>query len=140
MEPIKPNKQSKLKNVNAPPDKPTPPVDTAALQERLTSARKGVEEAFKAFHQLLLNKKLDRNKSEPDKDQERKVADALFKAVQELDRVNPGEGTVILGSIGIREVLKMRDRMNDVEYLATVTHKELNELKQQLGVEAEHDA
>lgn len=130
-------KLSKLRNPTAPIPVPPPPIDQGVINEQLKQARAKVEQAFKAFHQVLNNKKLERNKSDVEKEQERKISDELFRTAQELDRLNPGEGVMVVGSIGLRELLKTRDRMNEVEYTALLTRKELNELKQQLGCKEE---
>jgi hypothetical protein len=111
--------------------KQTPPTQAqiSSLQGSLEDARKAVEEAFIDFHKMLQNKRLDKNKSDVERDSERKVADALFKATTGLDQINPGEGVMIAASIALRELLKMRDRLNDIEYLSMLTRQDLGKIQ-----------
>lgn len=132
---MEPKKQMKLKNKDIPVEKvELPQQNIAALEEKLSLARNNVQTAFQNFHKILLNKKLESNKSDLEKDNERKIADILFNSAVELNKINLDEGTLVAASIGLRELLKMRDRMNEIEYTALVTKKELNELQKELGV------
>lgn len=130
----KPLKQMKPENREPLPEKSTQPApNPAAIKNALEAARTKLMETFNAFHKVLFNKKLAKNKSEQEKTEERQIADGLFRAAGELDQVNGGEGTMVVGTIGIRELLKMRDRLNEIEYTTLLTRKELNELKEALG-------
>jgi hypothetical protein len=133
-----PKKQMKAVNKEPLPSKTEMPASNpAVLKSVLEAARVKVTDAFKAFHAILSNKKLDKNKSPQERDNEGKIAQDLFNAAGELDQINAGEGVMIIGSVSIRELLKMRDRMNEIEYTALLTRKELNALKEALGEKKE---
>jgi hypothetical protein len=132
MEPRKQMKaQNKVPEITTPPPPPPPnPIDVRIAVE---SARTKLTEAFKSFHSALFNKKLDANKSKAEKDQETQITQELFTSAAQLDQINVGEGTAALNSLAIRELFKMRDRLNEVEYRGAKTINELNELKEALG-------
>jgi hypothetical protein len=132
---MEPRKQMKARNkepeLTSPPPPPAPnPIDVRIAIE---SARTKLTEAFKLFHSLLFNKKLDVNKSKIEKDQESQITQELFGSAAQLDQINVGEGTAALNSLAVRELLKLRDRLNEVEYKAAKTSNELKELKEALG-------
>jgi hypothetical protein len=127
-----PNKQ--MKNNNQP--SPAPSVaqtNPAQVQVQLEIARKAVETAYIAYHNMLQSKVLNSNKSPQDKQQEQAISAGLFKSGQDLDQVNAGEGTVILTASALQELVVMRNRLNEIEYTALLTRKELNDLKTSLG-------
>jgi len=132
---MEPKKQMKLKNKEKPdaPKNITPPPSPSAVKSSLEAARSKVVAAFQVFHKMLTNKKLDRNKSPQEKKEESSVAQSLFNAAGELDQLNAGEGVMLTASIGLRELIKLRDRLNEVEYTSLLTRKELNELRESLG-------
>lgn len=126
---MEPKKQVKMKNKDEIVKKEQPKqINTATIKDGLEAARLAVQAAFVEFHKLLFNKRLDKNKSTPEKEAERSVADKLFKTAQDLDKINPGEGVLIAASIALRELLTVRDRLNEIEYLALLNKKELKEL------------
>lgn len=44
------------------------------------------------------------------------MVDKLYRAALKLDNLNVGEGVMSLAIISVREMLKMRDRQNELEY------------------------
>jgi len=87
-----------------------------SLEDRIKSARHDLEVSFKEFHELLGNKKLSDNKSAAEKNEEKNRVDNLYRAAVKLDNINIGEGPMALAIIALREMLKVRDRLNDFEY------------------------
>jgi hypothetical protein len=138
-----PPKTMKTQNAATQPAAPSHPAPTPAqvaeLQASLGEARVGVTNAWAAFHTMIQNKRLDKNKSNLEKDAERKTVDTLFNAAKDLDGINPGEGVMILAGLALRELLVMRDRLNETEYLALVTKKDLGELKAESKQEVKTD-
>jgi len=118
------------------PTQPTlkrPPVTPENMAQRLKKARTTLEAAFKDFHLLLNDKLLDVNKSDAKKTQEKHIVDELVKACVILESANIGEGVMALAVIALREHLKVRDRVNELEYDLEMTKKTLNLLKKDLG-------
>lgn len=87
-----------------------------SLEERVKVARSELELGFKDFHELLKSKVLDSNKSAAVKNTEKQIVDKLYRAALKLEDLNVGEGVMSLAIIAVREMLKMRDRQNDLEY------------------------
>ncbi len=117
------------------PTQPTlkrPPVTPESMVQRLKKARTTLETSFKDFHLLLSDKLLDINKSNAKKTQEKHIVDELVKACVILESANIGEGVMALAVIALREHLKVRDRVNELEYDLEVTKKTLNLLKRDL--------
>lgn len=129
---MEPKKQVKRPNKTqeTPVSKPT--MNVQASKDKLDIARKNVEIAFRAWHEILMTKKLLTNKNERELNEERLASDALSKAAQELDVANPGEGAIILAGIAVREELKLRDRINEIDYNTCLLRKDFNELKEKL--------
>lgn len=117
--------------LSAPPPLPTP----VSLEERIKRARSGFEQAFKNFHELLGDKVLPENKSEAGVKLERHIVDEVVKSCIGLDRINIGEGVMALAVVALREHLKVRDRVNELEYKLELSIRELNKLKRELGIE-----
>lgn len=109
---------------------PTPP---PVSKEQIMEARKSVEEAFLEFDRILGVKRLVERKSIQEKEEERGTADNLLRKTAELDQLNFGEGTMTLCSINLREILKMRDRTNYAEYIASLAQKKIGELQSEVG-------
>jgi len=134
---MEPKKQMKLQNKDPLPIKkeiPESQKNPGLIEKKIKECRDKVQCAFLEFHKILFDKKLDQNKSNLEKDKERKIADSLFNSAVELDQINSGEGTMIVGSIALRELLKMRDRINEVEYKLLLTRKDLLDLQKDLGI------
>jgi len=104
------------------------------IEEKIKQARQHLEKCFKEFHKLLGDKVLDKLKSEAHKNVEKKIVDDLQRACVALDNLNVGEGLLSLAVIAIREELKIRDRVNELEYELYKTKKDLATLKKDLGV------
>jgi len=98
------------------------------IEDRIKQARENIQKCFMAFHNLLKDKVLDKNKTEAQKNTEKKIVDDLHKAGVALDGLNVGEGILSLAIIGIREHLKTRDRINELEYELYKTKRDLPEL------------
>lgn len=98
-------------------DKPTQtPSNTITVEEQIRRARQELEKSFKDFHELLNNKVLDANKSNAQQNTERQVVDKLYRSAVVLENINIGEGVMSLAIIAVREMLKVRDRVNELEY------------------------
>ena len=109
-------------------DKPMQPnpAHAVTIEEQVRTSRQNLEKAFKEFHKLLNDKVLDANKSTAQHNTERMTIDNLYKSAVALENVNVSEGVMSLAIIAVREMLKMRDRVNELEY-------ELLKLKRDMG-------
>lgn len=111
---------------------PPAPVD---VQSEYLKRKSEFEKAFKDFHtQVFKNKVLDKNKSTAVKNTEHHIIEKLITTSIALDNINVGEGTVALVSTMIRELLTMRDRVNELEYDLCVNKRDLLNLQKELGV------
>ncbi len=106
---------------------PVPP-DPKMVADKMTKARKGLEEAFVEFKKLFDDKVLAKNKTDAKKNTEKQTVDKVYKAAAEIEMNNAGEGVMSLGVINLRMLLSARDRMNELEYLLYSLIK-LNNLK-----------
>lgn len=122
---------NKPQGLSAPPTTPMP----VTLEQRMIRARDVFQLAFKGFHALLGNKVLDINKSDAAKNVEKHVVDEVVKACVGLDKLNVGEGVMALAVIALREHLKVRDRVNELEYDLELSKREIKNLKKELGIE-----
>jgi len=107
----------------------TDPKGTLEVEEKLRKTRQQLEVAFKDFHLLLGDKVLDANKSDGAKKTEELKVNNLYKAAVALDNINYGEGVMSLAIIAMREMLKVRDKVNELEYTLYLTRKEIAESK-----------
>ena len=114
----------------------TPPTSTApvTLDQRMIQARSVFEVAFKNFHELLGDKILNENKSEAAKKVERHVVDGVVKSCVGLDKLNVGEGVMALAVVALREHLKVRDRVNELEYDLEVAKRDIKNIRESLGI------
>jgi hypothetical protein len=108
--------------------------ETNNTQQTYTLKKRALEDAFKSFHQLILSKVLDSNKSTATKNTETDIINKLVNSVVDLEKVNVGEGVLSLAVIAVREQLTMRDRINDLEYELYKTKREVNKIKDELGI------
>ena len=83
---------------------------------KITKAREKFKEKFKNFHELLQNKKLKRNKSQAEVNQDKEIVDQLIKACIAIETMNVGEGIIALSTVALREHSTLRDRVNELEY------------------------
>jgi len=104
-----------------------------SVQQDLLHKKQELEQAFKAFHELVSKKVLDKNKSPAMKNTEKQIVDRLVRAAVGLEQVNMGEGILSLASIAIREQLIVRDRVNELEYELCLMKKDLDLIKNKLG-------
>lgn len=111
-----------------------PPPAPFDVQQDLLQKKRALEQAFKDFHELVQDKVLDTNKSTAVKKTELHIIDTLVRASEALDKVNFGDGILALASIAIREQLIVRDRVNELEYELCKALRDINQLKQKLGV------
>lgn len=121
------------KDGGAPIVNPTRPT-AYDLEQKAVQSRRKLEEAFKAFHELVQNKVLDKNKTTAIKNTEKKIVDDLLHSVVALEQANQGQGFLSLLTISIREHLALRDRINELEYELCVTQRDLKKLQKELGV------
>lgn len=110
------------------------PPTSSQIEQRVVRARKKLEQCFKDFHKLMLNKVLDENKTAAVKNTERKIVDDLLHSVVALEQANVGQGLLSLLTISVREHLAMRDRTNELEYELYKTKRDLRNLQRDLGV------
>jgi len=102
------------------------------MEQRALRARKKLEECFKQFHEMMIDKVLDSNKTAAVKNTERKVVDDLLHAVVALENVNVGQGMLSLLTIAVREHLHMRDRVNELEYELCIVQRDMKALQKKL--------
>ena len=74
------------------------------------------------------------NKSTAVKNTETHAVDRLVNAAVALEMANVGEGLLALITVVLRELLTMRDRVNEVDYELCKAVRDLNKLKSELGI------
>lgn len=104
-----------------------------SVEERIMKARSNFEVAFKDFHSLLNDKVLKENKSQGAVKNESYLIEQLHRACVELERLNQGEGVMGSVVISLREHLKVRDRVNELEYKLEKAIRDFENLKKDLG-------
>lgn len=109
------------------------PPATFEVQQEYQQKKRDLELAFKEFHKLVSNKILDKNKSPALKRTEMQVVTDLIKAAQALDKINVGEGMLVMVSMALREQLVVRDRVNELEFELCKAIRDLNELKEKVS-------
>jgi hypothetical protein len=123
--------EEKRTTLSAPPPAPTP----TTLADRLKKARASFENAFKDFHGVLGDKILRANKSQAALNLEKHVVGEVVKACTYLNDLNFGEGVMALATVAIREHLKVRDRVNELEYELNLAQRDIKKLKKDLGID-----
>ena len=108
--------------------KPPPPAPID-IEQKYKTAKAKLEESFAAFHKVLSDKVLEDNKSQSMKNHEHFIITELTKAAVALDQLNVGEGVTAMAVIAIREHLKVRDRVNELEYELELLKRELKQSK-----------
>lgn len=111
-----------------------PQQNPKAVEDKVKKARTNLELAVKDFLKVLDDKVLERNKSAAHKNTEKVAADNLFKAVVGLEHENVGEGMLAMGITTLRTNMKIRDRVNELEFLLYSTIKDLKAVEKQLGM------
>lgn len=114
--PTRNNQQSKNNSLQ--------PNRVSNIETELKIVRQKFEDCFHKFNSLLADKTLKINKSEAKVKNESHIADQLYRAAAELEMKNQTEGLFGLAIMFLRLQLKMRDRINELEY-------EFNEFKKQ---------
>lgn len=104
------------------------------IEQKYARAKQELDQAFKDFHSILKDKVLEQNKSVAKKNTEKDVVDKLYKAAVNVENLNSGEGVMSLCIIVIRELLKDRDRTNELEYQICSLRKDLAKIKNDLGI------
>ena len=112
-----------------------PPAAPFNVQQDYAQKKRDLEQAFKDFHDLVAKKVLESNKSPGEKRTELQIINSLVHAAQALDNINIGEGILAIASIAIREQLIVRDRVNELEYEICLARKDIQKLKEKLGVD-----
>jgi len=108
--------------------------EIAKIKAACIKKREEIQEKFKIFHQdVLQNKTLDLNKTASEKIKEQSIIENLLQSAIELDAINVNEGMLVLFTVLFREILGLRDRLNETEYSLLKTAKELLTLKKDLG-------
>jgi hypothetical protein len=125
------NNKKPAPTLSAPPPLPSP----TTIEEKLRRTRADFEQSFKNFHELLGNKVLKTNKTLASNKQEKHVVDQVVRACVNLDRLNVGEGVMALSVVALREHLKVRDRVNDLEYELELVKREMKNLKKEFGID-----
>ena len=101
-------------------------VSPSDMQLEYQKRKSEFENCFKEFHKKVFSSKLlDRNKSPALRTTEQHIIDALIKSAVSLDNANVGEGLLALSTTAIRELLTMRDRVNELEYKLLKVMKDL---------------
>lgn len=101
--------------------------------KQIVQAKRQFEKLMIQFNQFLQDKILPENKSNGQMGAESDFVMRLLMAANELDSVNPPEGTFGLITLLIREGFVMRDNKNRLEYDLKVLKQELNKLKTQIA-------
>lgn len=104
------------------------------VEEKYKKLKNELEAKFKEFHELLQDKILDSNKTPAKKKVESKVVSDLASTCSALEKMNITEGMFSLATIAVRELLTMRDRMNELEYELYSTKKDLLNTRKSLGI------
>jgi hypothetical protein len=115
--------------------KPTtpPPPNPAVVANKVDKARQNLQKAVKDFLQLLDDKVLEKNKSEARKNVENMTAKTLYDTAVALEQENQGEGVLAMSLTTLRTTLKMRDRINELEFLMLKTARDLKIVEEKLG-------
>ena len=86
------------------------------VQNEYAKRKKVMGEAFIEFHKAFTSKVLDRNKSAAVKKTETAISEKLIQTAVDLEKLNAGEGLIALAAVSLKEQMKLRDRINELEY------------------------
>lgn len=111
-----------------------PPQNPNVVANKITQARQELEKAVKDFLLLLDNKVLEKNKSEAQKNLENQVAKKLYNNAILLEQENVGEGVLAMSLTTLRTSMKMRDRINEIEYSILKVARDLKVVEEKLGI------
>ena len=104
---------------------PQTPID---VQGEYQKCKAEMEKAFVEYHKMFSSKVLDQNKSAAVKKTEVAVVERLLATCKALEQYDAGEGLMALATISLREELKLRDRINELEYELLKAVRDMNKL------------
>ena len=96
-----------MKNINIP---------QGNMFRQRKSNRQKTEEAISEFKKILDDKTLESNKTDGYKNNVITALNNLLVSANDLDSENPGEGVFSLIVLSLRSSLKLKDRINELEY------------------------
>jgi len=103
------------------------------MDQELVQAKRQFEKLMLQFVQFLQDTILAKNKSQGQLKAESDFMTRLLVSANELDQLNPFEGTYGLLTLMIREGFVLRDKNNEMEYKQQELQREINKLKAQLA-------
>lgn len=109
------------------------PPNPQVVANKVMSARDKLEKVVKDYLLLLDDKVLEKNKSEARKKQEHFTVGELVKVAEAMDQENMGEGVFAMAITTLRTSLKMRDRINDLEFLIYSALRDIKNVEKKLG-------
>jgi hypothetical protein len=107
------------------------PEGSGQIDKEIVDRKRKLESLMVEFNKMLNDKKLVKNKSIAEGDAETDKMMRLLSAADQLDEVNPYEGTYGLLVLALREGLFMRDAINELEYRVLTLEQENKKLKKQ---------
>jgi len=128
-----------IRNVQ-PPEIPMedlePPTEEAAkIITKINNAKNALIDTMRDFSKLLSDSKLLENRSEKEKQEETTIINKLISAVQEVERLEPGEGTMSLCVFSTRLSLLLRNVNNKLSHKSFLLEKRVEQLEKAIGVE-----
>lgn len=106
-----------------------------SVKDDYLNKKKEFEVAFKKYYtEVFLSKVLDQNKSPAQKNNESQIIQDVVNKAIALDNINDREGMVALFIAAIRGSLRLRDRVNDLEYKIVGMQNQIDVLLKDLGV------
>lgn len=99
----------------------------------LEKSRDRLSNLVSKYIELLTDKTLPSNKSQQDKENQRKILDEIASSALELDILNVREGTTSVFLTSLNSVLVLRDELNKTRYQNYLLDKEIKILKSQLS-------
>lgn len=103
------------------------------LDRKIVKAKRQMEKMMIEFHKYLEDKTLPENKSQGQLAEETNFLLRLYTAANELDQVNPPEGTFGLITLLIRVGFLARDKNNRAEYQNKLLEQEIKKLQKQIA-------
>jgi hypothetical protein len=110
---------------------PTGEVTKALL--KIDEAKKELFKAMQHLNKIVMKSKvLPENRSLEQERNEKLAVSRLVNAAINLDNLNPGEGTLGMTTIAVRQGILLRDAGNLLAYELSAVKNEINELKKEL--------
>ncbi len=100
---------------------------------KIVQAKRQMEKMMIEFNNYLKDKILPENKSQGQLSQETDFLLRLFSAANDLDIVNPPEGTFGLVTLMVRIGFIMRDNNNRLDYQQKLVEQEIKKLQKQIA-------